>query len=120
MLDFIENGNVLEIRVADKEEFEYILAERDRQEESDHWAWLRALDEGLERDYQYETYTLLRPEQVGALTDSQLIAKNVEWDEEREEVLSTEWIAWFPEYMIVSELDELIKNGVVKFTIERD
>ena len=119
MLDFTENGNVLEIRVADKEEFEYILRERDRMEESDHWAWLRALDVGLDSNYQYETYQRVMPEQVGALTDSTLIAKNAETDDDGE-IISTEWIAWYPDYQIRSELAVLIKNGVINFTIERD
>ena len=119
MLDFIENGNVLEIRVTNKEEFKTLLKEMGRQKLSPYQMFERILDEGLEENYQYETYQRVMPEQVGALTDSILIAKNAEIADDGE-IISTEWIAWYPDYQIRSELAVLIKNNVINFTIERN
>ncbi len=61
-----------------------------------------------------EGFAPLRPEEVGALTDSPIIGYDIERDEQGNP-LGADRIFWYPDYQINNELDELLK-GTVTFT----
>lgn len=58
--------------------------------------------------------SFINPEDIGALTDSLIIADGVIDDETPEDAKINVW--WFPEYMVKSYLDDFEKQGFVIFT----
>lgn len=72
--------------------------------------WLDLLEYGAcNGSYQY-----LHPEKIAALTDSPIIGLNVDYDEDGElEENDDLKVWWYPNYMVVDELKELLARGVV-------
>lgn len=62
-------------------------------------------------------WEMLRPEQIGALTDSPILAYNCGFDEKSEEVRidNNTKIFWFPEYQVCDFFECLCKYGYVVF-----
>jgi hypothetical protein len=59
---------------------------------------------------------LVRPEDVGALTDSPLVTDDMTHEEDGSvKVYGAVW--WFPEYELVNLADKLRKNGAVTLTL---
>ncbi len=71
----------------------------------------------LEPYYTNGGYSLISPETIGALTESPIIASEpVSWDDNEDMYLHKDaktW--WFPDYMVRSELGELLEKGFVIF-----
>lgn len=63
-------------------------------------------------------YSLISPETIGALTESPIIASEpVSWDDNEDMYLHKDAkVWWFPDYMVRSELGELLEKGFVVFT----
>jgi hypothetical protein len=61
-------------------------------------------------------WDVLRPEEVGALTDSLILSDDSEFDDEGE-VITIGNVWWFPNYQILDEVEELLKNGYVDFEL---
>lgn len=59
----------------------------------------------------------IRPEQIGALTDSPIIGLNVSLDDDGkiEEREDTKFF-WFPDYQVIDEFNELLTKGQIVFT----
>lgn len=63
------------------------------------------------------SYGLVTPDEVGALTDSIIIVNNVDINDEGDFVEHEDtkyW--WFPNYMVIDELQELLDNNEVIFS----
>jgi hypothetical protein len=58
----------------------------------------------------------LSPEKIGALTDAPIITNDVEWDENRDEIVGLGDLWWYPQYELYDPLEEIQKNGFVVFT----
>jgi hypothetical protein len=65
------------------------------------------------------SYTLVEPHEVGALTDSPIIAENIEYDEIDGKLIKIfpDKIWWFPEYCIIDELEKLKNGETIEFTL---
>lgn len=59
-------------------------------------------------------WTLLDPDDVGALTASPILSNDVQWDEDGN-IVSVGRVFWFPEYQVKSEIEELLEHGEVVF-----
>jgi hypothetical protein len=61
------------------------------------------------------TWDLVPPEQLGALTSAPIICYGARFDDDLEELLDPGRVFWFPSYMVVDELAELLEHGYVVF-----
>lgn len=59
-------------------------------------------------------WTLLDPEDVGALTASPILSEEVQYDEDGN-IASVGRVYWYPEYQVKSEIEELLEDGEVVF-----
>lgn len=62
-------------------------------------------------------YRPVEPRDIGALTDSPIIADGHIDEETTQEELDNTKVYWFPNYMVIDELRELLTNGSVLFTL---
>jgi hypothetical protein len=63
-------------------------------------------------------YSDVRPEWIGALTDAPIIGEDVDYETDPPKVEGRVW--WFPDYQIRNEIQELIDDGEVTFTLAPD
>ncbi len=61
-------------------------------------------------------YTMVRPEQIGALTEANIISDGIIDEETTKEEFENTKFWYFNEYMIISELQSLLNAGYVTFT----
>lgn len=71
----------------------------------------------MEYDHCNGGYRLVEPELVGALTSSPIIVNpdGVDFDDDGIKVNSSAKVWWFPDYQIVNEIHELLKNRSIIF-----
>ena len=62
-------------------------------------------------------YAHVQPEQIGALTSSPLIGRDLEWDDVGE-LLTANKIWWYSNYQVIDPLDELFEQGYFEMTTE--
>lgn len=63
------------------------------------------------------SYSMIRPEDIGALTEAPIIALNFGYDDVNERVVIDQEtkIWWYPDYQVSDELKELLYSGFVLF-----
>lgn len=104
----LENGNLkITLNKRGKEE----LAElKERFEKIGYAIWWE-LNEGKFCN----GYTEVKPEDIGALTSSPLIANGIIDEETTQEELDNTKVWFFPNYQVISEIEELFEKGEVIF-----
>ena len=60
-------------------------------------------------------FEILRPEEIGALTDSPIFGQGAQRDDDGT-LLSVENVWWFPNYQIADPAETLLETGSVAFT----
>jgi hypothetical protein len=67
----------------------------------------------------HEEWEFIAPEDIGALTDSPILAesKDVERHEEYGFIIDVGRVAWYPGYAMACPWTELVKTGKVEFNI---
>ena len=112
-------GYYVDLRVLDNGDLE-ITPTFHAREETDHFLSLptkQALSELFE-DWLGNGWEFLRPEQIGALTDAPILTDEIIYgDLGNVEFLGHVW--WFPNYAIENEVETLLRNGKVIFSLAK-
>lgn len=103
---FTKVGGNLVITVTAQEQGE-LLAQEDLSSDG-------AFFEAVEHELCNSTWEFVRPEEVGALTDSLILSDEAERDD-RGELVNIGRVYWFPAYEVRSPLRDLANNGTVTF-----
>jgi hypothetical protein len=63
-------------------------------------------------------YTMLLPEDIGALTSAPIIGHGFYWGEDANRLLPNldAKVWWFPDYQVVDEFEAMLRDGFVIFT----
>jgi hypothetical protein len=59
-------------------------------------------------------WSLLRPEDIGALTDAPILSEELDADEQGN-ILSVGTVYWYPQYDVTDPVTQLLHNGYVDF-----
>lgn len=70
----------------------------------------------------HEQWEFINPEEIGALTNSPILAKSDEIvrDEETGEITSVGTVAWYPQYEVTCPWSRLVDYGEVVFSIPQE
>ena len=77
---------------------------------------------GLDELFEYQLcngWDFVSPEDFGALTEAPILSEEIIYTDEGE-VERVGVVYWFPDYMIIDIIEQLIKNGEVVFLREED
>ena len=61
-------------------------------------------------------WSMVKPEDIGALTSAPILSDNARYDDQRNFV-DASMLYWFPDYAVTCEIEELLVNGEVRFPI---
>lgn len=105
-----ENGLLIKLNDRGREELEDLTALH--KEKGPVAIWFELNEAAF-----YNGYQDIRPEVIGALTSSPIIANDFIDEETTQEDLDNTKIWWFPNYMIIDEVEELLTKGEVFFLL---
>jgi hypothetical protein len=62
-------------------------------------------------------WSLVRPEEIGALTDAPILSEEIEHDDQGN-VLKVGMVYWYPQYEVLDPVEQLLENGYIEFVSE--
>ena len=62
-------------------------------------------------------WSLVRPEEIGALTDAPILSEEIEHDDQGN-VLKVGMVYWYPQCEVLDPVEQLLENGYIEFVRE--